>query len=308
MVLSGPANRSTPEWRPSRNQGAVGLQDEQRLPLRKSRLHSSLEDLSAYIDGALEGEQRARVASAIAADSDLAALLAAYEAQSASLNEFESDVLSEPIPPRLLDAMEPRRDQVDRRPRAAAVAAVVTAVLAGLGAGWWGSEFWRDRDAVLRGYVADAVIRHAEINAEELAAPELNPDEKFLAGVDAPFDVPARWAALRDLDLTPYAFRSLTQQDVSAGLLHYRDPDGRPVSLYVRKYPGRDETPFMHATEDGQTIAYWLDGPLAYIVVGDLSEERITEIGRAVYGGSAQSLGSAEQAQASKADPDMSAN
>jgi anti-sigma factor RsiW len=73
------------------------------------------EDLSAYVDGALNRIQRARVADAVAASAHLAAMLTTYQVQSATLKQIRSDVLREPIPPRLLEALRGGRRPPRRR-------------------------------------------------------------------------------------------------------------------------------------------------------------------------------------------------
>jgi len=66
-------------------------------------------DLNAYADGQLAPDRIATVEAALARDPELALRVADYRAQSAMLRDALDPVLTEPIPDRLLAAVEEMR-------------------------------------------------------------------------------------------------------------------------------------------------------------------------------------------------------
>jgi anti-sigma factor RsiW len=74
-----------------------------RLPRRRT---VSEDELHALLDDALDPQRREEVAAAIAADPELSARVKAYEAQRRGLHALYDNILSEPIPDRLLNILK----------------------------------------------------------------------------------------------------------------------------------------------------------------------------------------------------------
>ncbi len=97
----------------------------------------SNEDLMAYVDGQLDPERAAEIASAVAADPSLERRMAAYLESRAALSGAFDEVLSEPVPDRLRmlvlgDAASSRVVRMDRSRRSPALYGWPQAIAAGV--------------------------------------------------------------------------------------------------------------------------------------------------------------------------------
>lgn len=102
-------------------------------------------DLAAFLDGALEGEERARIAALIETDPGARACAERLQTQDALLRDAFAAPLSEPTPPRLaailsddeaVQPMVPRRRPPAAWAPTALAASIALAVGAALGASW----------------------------------------------------------------------------------------------------------------------------------------------------------------------------
>ncbi|WP_236024829.1 anti-sigma factor family protein [Arenibaculum pallidiluteum] len=69
-----------------------------------------MSDINAYLDGALSGQEKVEVEQALKTDQEAAALLQQYRQQVQELHRLYDGVLSEPVPPRMLEALRRRGD------------------------------------------------------------------------------------------------------------------------------------------------------------------------------------------------------
>jgi len=79
--------------------------------------------------------------------------------------------------------------------------------------------------------------------------------------------------------------RYLTTRDGGrhAERLIYTDPQGRRIDLVREMRWQEDDIPELRVTKDGDVMmAYWLDGPLIYGLVGQLGRDRLLELAEAV--------------------------
>jgi len=72
--------------------------------------------LRAYVDGALDGAEQARVAEAVAADAEARAFVEREQRLQAQLRAAFDPVLDEPVPDRLLQAVQPMQPHGEQRP------------------------------------------------------------------------------------------------------------------------------------------------------------------------------------------------
>ena len=64
----------------------------------------------------------------------------------------------------------------------------------------------------------------------------------------------------------------------------YQDAGGRRLTLYVRRgLDGHHDTAFRFAEQDGVGAFYWVDGDLAYALIGDLDRPALDQAAHAVY-------------------------
>ena len=76
--------------------------------------------------------------------------------------------------------------------------------------------------------------------------------------------------------------RLLPDRGRPAAQFMYENREGRRVTLYVRSDDGSD-TAFKFAAEDGISAFYWIDGSLAYALIGNTSRESLLELARIAY-------------------------
>jgi anti-sigma factor RsiW len=244
------------------------------------------DDVHAWADRQLPSDRRAVVEQALAGDPALAAKASDIERQNAWLRDGLDEVLSEPLPRRLIDAA---RVPAERRRswRWLATSAVATAtLLIGLAGGW----YVRDAQLELAGtpttFARQAAFTHA-LYASDINRPVevWAPEEKRLVTwlskrLDYQLHVP-------DLNSAGYALvggRLVAGNERPTALFMYENPAKQRLTLQARKQPpGTDETAFRYAVEDGIGVYYWVDDQCAYALSGKLDRDALLSIGRLVY-------------------------
>jgi anti-sigma factor RsiW len=63
----------------------------------------------------------------------------------------------------------------------------------------------------------------------------------------------------------------------------YQDAGGRRITLYIRRSADRGTTAFRFAEEHKLSAFYWIDGPLAYAIVGEMPRDDLLKLARVVY-------------------------
>ena len=244
-------------------------------------------DLMGYADGHLDVARRQHVDRLLAQRADLLAMTDAITRQNEVLRETYGAVLDEPVPERLLGALdEPKPgNRATRMRRIAAVAAlaIVTSV-----AGWWGGQLM-DRSAEandVSNFVRAAASTH-------LVPPD--PMARTLSGwsLDANAQ-PLEWLAervtleLRAPSLEGHGYRSMDKALVEIDgrptvKLMFEGDEGRMVSLFLRTR--WDETPptWNLETDAEHPTVYWFDGPLMWVLIGDVDAATLTGLAEVIH-------------------------
>jgi anti-sigma factor RsiW len=63
----------------------------------------------------------------------------------------------------------------------------------------------------------------------------------------------------------------------------YEDGGGRRLTLYVRTDRRDGDTAFRFVSDLGVSAFYWVDGPLAYALVGAVPRDDLLPLARIVY-------------------------
>jgi anti-sigma factor RsiW len=257
------------------------MNPERSNPLTKTEIH-------AYVDGQLSRERAARLEAIIAADSEVAAHVAALRAQNAAMRDALDPMLSEEIPEHLLlAATAPDLARAGHRAwivRAAAAAAVLAV---GVAIGWYGRDAMIERAGVPTTFAQQAAFAHALYAADVNRPVEVwATDEKRLVtwltkrlgfGVHAP-----------DLNSVGYALvggRLVAGNEKPTALFMYENADKQRLSLQVRKQPpGTGETAFRYAVENGVGVFYWIDDNSGYAISGNVDRGELLKIAQVVYG------------------------
>jgi len=243
------------------------------------------EQLNAWLDSELPADEQARVGQWLAAHPEAEAQVRLWAADREGLRALGEGVLAEPVPERLLHAVQ--------RPAAAPTwrqAAIVAGLLVGgaaLGAG--GLWQWQQRQAgtaVLAEaapWVQRAAYAHAVYVPEPRHAVEVKAQEEHLA----------RWltrrigADVKLFDLRAQGFelvggRLLPDGAGKSAQLMYQDAQGVRVTVYLRKPEGDSETAFRYERQGDLGLFYWVEPDCGYAIVGPLPRETLLALAMAI--------------------------
>jgi anti-sigma factor RsiW len=237
-----------------------------------------LEELSAYVDGALDPERRRVVERHLADHPEDAARVAAYRLRDDSLRL----ALAEPAVPQGI-RIAPR--PVRRQPWWPAIAAALVALVLAGGVWWEGRDGGEDR--ALAAIVHDATVAHLMYAAADTLGGRALDAAQLSAALAS-----ATAGRGRVPDLSPFGLRlaggrELPAESGPAVLLVYVDDMGRPLSCYFTEVEPEGETPYVSRAASGVETIARLDEGVGYAVVGSLSPAELSVVATAGY---AQSL------------------
>ena len=246
------------------------------------------DDLQAYVDDRLTPDLRESVEAFLEANPDAAARIQSDRALRDDLRERLAFKAQEPIPARLRVAsiIGERRQTLQRRLRA--VAAALTWLVIGGGAGWTANA-WLSAPQSVSGPAHTAAV-------DAMVAHRL-----FVPEVVHPVEVPAsqeahlvQWLSRRlgvplsAPDLSAQGFQLMGGRLLPAGgrpaaQFMYDDNRGTRLTVYVR--PGRaDERTAFRFEEQGEIAAFsWMDRGLSYVVTAKADRARLLGVAEAVY-------------------------
>jgi len=95
---------------------------------------------------------------------------------------------------------------------------------------------------------------------------------------------PIQAPVLESLGFQLLGGRLLPADGQPAAQFMYQDAGGRRLTLYARQgLPDNRDTAFRFAEQDGVEAFYWVDGDLAYALIGDLGWPMLDRAAHAVY-------------------------
>jgi anti-sigma factor RsiW len=252
------------------------------------------DDFQAFVDGQLPPERRRAVMAYIAGRPDEASRMDDYRTLSEALHLAYDEVLYEPLPKRL--RVEHYRGQsswtrrlgdwigLDRLGPALRFAAVALLLGASGGGGWLMHDRYSAkevetpamsfaRQAANAHLVFASDLRHpVEFGADQQESLLLWLSERLGQAVHAP--------NLQDLGFTLVGGRLLPASGQAAAQLMYENPDAQRVTLYIRArwatpINGAQEGSVSFAGEGGVSMVYWIEGKLAYALIGSMDREQL---------------------------------
>lgn len=263
-------------------------------------------EFQAFVDGQLSPERRRAVMAFLASDADEAARMGDYRALSEALHLAYDEVLHEPLPGRLRTERYVRQSRAgagalgwlrggmtSMAPRLAALGAV--AIASGV-TGW----SLNDRMAPPPVPESEAIsfTRNAA-HAHMLFVPD--PDYPVEFGADQQDSLllwlserlgrPVRAPTLKDIGYQLVGGRLLPSSGQPAAQLMYESPQAQRITLYIRgrwampsgALRGAQEGTVSYAGEDdGVSMVYWLEGPFAYALIGQMDREQLFQTARTV--------------------------
>ena len=242
-------------------------------------------DLMAYADGLLDADpqRKAEVETYLRQHPEEGARVRDYAAQNNAIQRLYSPVLSEPVPERLQVVLDSRRRRGTLGPVARAAVAAGLMLVAGF-AGWvigqrgqsesWPMHAFVDQMlmAAERPYLISSSGSHRALN--QAMVERAQPLDWLSNQIAVSLQVP---------DLTSQGFTLVEKHLVAANgpqavQVIYATPSGGRLSLFLRTR-WQDEAPqFRFAENDGVTMVYWLEGPLAYALAGQLDRQEMMDV------------------------------
>ncbi len=241
------------------------------------------DDLHAYVDGRLDPAGAAAVETHLAAHPEDAKRVAAYQWQNERLRAAFAELPLAPEPARLVAAARASRG----RWRASALGAIAAMVLlaAGLGGGWFLRGVIAPPSAEAADLVRLASAAHRVYTVEVRHPVEVRAEEEHLVRwlskrVGAPLIAP---------DLSGNGFSLVGGRllpagtDGTAAQFMYEDAAGGRITCYISANPRDGETAFLFVGENGLSAFYWLEGPLGYVLVGEMGREELLKLSRSIH-------------------------
>jgi len=267
------------------------------------------DDLHALVDGQLDDERRAEVERWVASDVEASCSVDMWRSQNESLRALFDPIAAEELPPEIarltakLKGRLPGNDNAARRVwfkpwmRAAAAALLLCAGAAG---GWLGREVSHDepptgndvtiaerRSETLDSFAAEAATAHRIYTADDRQRGEMGGDDpsainKFLS------ERVGRSVSGPDLSQSGYRLtvgRSLPTEMGPGAQFVYVGGGGQRLTLLVGSARGDKDGEVRFAQRDDMATFYWVEGGLAYALIGRASREELTDIAKMIYAG-----------------------
>jgi anti-sigma factor RsiW len=259
------------------------------------------DDFQAFVDGQLPPDRRRAVMAYLAAHPEESARMGDYRDLNQALRQLYDEVLYEPLPARLrIERYRGRTSwwarpfgwlgvaELGLAPRAASVAALVLA--SGIG-GWMLSDRYGqpEPEAPAFTFTQQALNAHVLYSSDAQHPVEFGADQenRFLLWLSERLGEPVQAPNLADLGFTLVGGRLLPAAGEAAAQLMYENPDAQRITLYIRSPwpsgPGAAHEGTINFTAQGGVSAvYWVDGPLAYALGGELDREQLFAIAKIV--------------------------
>ena len=262
------------------------------------------EELHAYVDGRLDGDRRLAVERWLAEDAEAARRVEDYRAQAVLLHEMFDSVLREEPSRGVNDLTQQLKGRLagnDNTPPWHArplvrVAAAVMLVVAGAAGGYLGRGTVAPtvtaqapqppaKRATLQTFAEEAAQAHRFYTADERFQVEMGAEDQ--GALDS-------WLSQRvgrsifgpDLSKAGYRLiggRSLPTDTGAGAQYMYLNDQGKRITLFVGQPPAGQEASFSFAQNGDVATFYWVEGGLAYALIGRLSRDELLGITKAVY-------------------------
>ena len=252
------------------------------------------EMLSAWVDGELNSEDRARVQAWLPDHAQDQALVSDWQADREALLQRFQPVLQEPVPPALLAAASRRRAQPRWALAAAAAGLLLTGALVGGGGVWqWQQQRHAEQLALQRqqlaagsaqGWVQRAAFAHSVYVAEPRHAVEVKAQEEHLSRwLTRRINVPVKLFDLQAQGFELVGGRLLPDGPGKSAQLMYQDAQQRRVTVYLRKPEEGTPAAFRYEQQGAVGMFYWVEEGAGYALVGALPKETLLAMSQAIY-------------------------
>jgi anti-sigma factor RsiW len=255
--------------------------------------------LSAWLDGELGAETRARVEAWLQANPGDRARVEAWAADGEALAAHFQHVSDAPVPEALRAQVLAPASGTPRWALAAAAAGLLVAgALLGGGAAWqWQQQRHADQLAKLQqqlaagtpqGWVQRAAFAHSVYVGEPRHAVEVKAQEEHLARwLTRRISIPVKLFDLREQGFELVGGRLLPDGPGKSAQLMYQ-PIGdtgpeRRVTVYLRKPEAGADTAFAYRQQGALGMFYWVEDGAGYALVGPQPKETLLALAQAIY-------------------------
>jgi anti-sigma factor RsiW len=248
------------------------------------RIAPELEELHALVDGQLAPEARRQVREHLAADPLARRRVEDYRAIRDGLRALFDPVLDEPVPVRLT--------RVRAWPRwSGPLGAMAAGVVLLVSGGFVGVELERHRLLPAAGgpELAQAAAMAYAVYTPEVRHPVEVPgdqEQHLVTWLTKRLGTQVSAPRLDGLGFHLLGGRLLASETGPGALLMYEDAQGRRIVLNLSISQDQDQhrtTAFRFVEESGVAVFYWIEGPLAYALAGDLERPQMLALAEAVY-------------------------
>lgn len=252
------------------------------------------DDFQAFVDGQLPPETCRSVMAYLASHPEESERMSEYHKLSDELHQHFDEVLYEPLPKRLkVDTYRNTMSFGERvrswfdfdfqtlAPRFAAAAVLITA---GASGGWWLNDNYTNAklETPAMSFARQAASAHM-LYAPELQYPvEFGADQQdsFLLWLSDRLGEQVQAPSLQDVGFLLVGGRLLPAAEQAAAQLMYENLDNHRITLYIRErwsapMQGAKEGSVSYFGEGGLSMVYWVEGPFAYALIGELDREQL---------------------------------
>jgi anti-sigma factor RsiW len=251
------------------------------------------DEFQAFVDGQLLPEQRRAVMAYLAATPDDASRMTDYRNLNEALHLLYDEVLYEPLPNRLrVDRYRGRRSWMQRVrnwfgtggvgviPRLAGV--VMLSAASGFGGWSLHGLYGLDVETPAMSFTRQAAAAHM-LFAPDLRHPvEFGADQQdsLLVWLSERLGQTVHAPSLQQLGFALVGGRLLPALGQPAAQLMYENPDAQRVTLYIQgrwtaPAGAQDGSVRAAPNDSGISMVYWIEGPLAYALLGKLDREQL---------------------------------
>jgi anti-sigma factor RsiW len=252
------------------------------------------DDFQAFVDGQLPPDRRRAVMAYLAACPEESARMGDYRRLSEELRLLYDEVLYEPLPTRLRVERYRGRTaswaaplrwlglaEIGLVPRLAAIAVLL---FAGVGGGWMlgMNAMQAELEPPAVSFAKLAANAHVLYTSDMQHPVEFGADqqESLLLWLSDRLGEAVHAPDLQDLGFTLVGGRLLPAAGLPAAQLMYENPDAQRITLYIRAaWPtasgAAHEGSVTFASEGGVSTVYWMEGALAYALLGALDREQL---------------------------------
>ena len=266
-------------------------------------------DLSAWLDAELDAAARDRIEAALREQPELAARARLLAADRDALRARFDPVAGEPVPDRLLQAVQRGRQDGSPWLRAAVAAGLLLAggaIGSALTWQWKGEQVATAQAGTSAGWVQRAVHAHTVFTPEPRHPVEVRAQEEHLARwLTRRIDIPVKLFDLRDEGFELMGGRLLPDAGGKSAQLMYENAQTKErVTVYLRKPDADAPTSFRYVQQGTLGLFYWVEAGAGYALVGSLPKERLLALAQAIYRqGVAAAAPAAPPTQAAPAAP-----